>query len=371
MKMSIGRVTALAAAPVLLLAAAAAVMTAGNASASGSPPPPAGFEADSASFVSAQAGYVLGARDCSLLPCQALLETTANGGVTWAKVAAPSAALVPPFSTTPATAVSTVRFANASDGWLFNPGLWQTTDGGRKWQKVSLSGDAVALAVSGGEAYVSIGTPAGGFTTAKLYRSAVGSGTWSQVRGVAPQNDLTAFGHSAWAGVAPDLWTTANSGKTWTRLSFTCPAGVLSPSEVAASSPSDIAIACSDQGYPQPGMSIKEVFTSTNGGKTFREQGEPSQAGQVYQLAMVPGNPKVLTLEAASGATFLDRSVNGGKTWTQAEYEDGGTGLRDLAYVSATTGYTVHVSDSPALAYGLGLLKTTNAGKTWRTVKIP
>jgi photosystem II stability/assembly factor-like uncharacterized protein len=91
----------------------------------------------------------------------------------------------------------------------------------------------------------------------------------------------------------------------------------------------------------------------------------------VYQLAMVPGNPKVLTLEAASGATFLDRSVNGGKTWTQAEYEDGGTGLRDLAYVSATTGYTVHVSDSPALAYGLGLLKTTNAGKTWRTVKIP
>jgi photosystem II stability/assembly factor-like uncharacterized protein len=371
MKMSIGRVSALAAAPVLLLAAAAAVMTAGNASASGSPPPPAGFEADSASFVSAQAGYVLGARDCSLLPCKALLETTANGGATWAKVTAPTVQLVPPFSATPATAVSTVRFANKNDGWLFNPGLWQTTDGGKKWQRVSLSGDAVALAVSGGEAYVSIGKPDGGFTTAKLYKSAVGSGTWTQVRGVAPQNDLTAFGHSAWAGVAPDLWTTANSGKTWTKLSFKCPAGVLSPSEVAASSQSDVAIACSDQGYPQPGMSIKEVFTSTNGGKTFHEQGAPSEAGQVFQLAMVPGNPKVLTLEAASGATFLDRSVNGGKTWTQATYDDGGTGMRDLAYVSATTGYTVHVSDSPALAYGLGLLKTANAGKTWSTVKIP
>ncbi len=371
MKMSIGRVSALAAAPVLLLAAAVAVITAGNASASGSPPPPAGFEADSASFVSAQAGYVLGARGCSLLPCKALLETTANGGSTWAKVSAPNAQLVPPFTTSPATAVSTVRFANKNDGWLFNPGLWQTTDGGRKWQKVSLSGDAVALAVSGGEAYVSIGRPDGGFTTARLYKSAVGSGTWTQVRGVASQNDLTAFGHSAWAGVAPDLWTTANSGKTWTKLSFKCPPGVISPSEVAASSPADVAIACSDQGYPQPGMSIKEVFTSTNGGKTFREQGEPSEAGQVYQLAMVPGNPKVLTLEAASGATFLDRSVNGGTTWTQATFDDGGTGMRDLAYVSATTGYTVHVSDSPALAYGLGLLKTTNAGKTWRTVKIP
>ena len=371
MKMSIGRVSALAAAPVLLLAAADAVMTAGNASASGSPPPPAGFEADSASFVSAQAGFVLGSRGCSLLPCKALLEKTANGGATWAKVAAPNVKLVPPFTTTPATAVSTVRFANKNDGWLFNPGLWQTTNGGKTWRRVALSGEAAALAVSGGEAYVSIHNANGSFVTAKLYKSAVGSTTWTQVRGVAPQNDLTAFGHSAWAGVAPDLWTTVNSGKTWTKLSFKCPAGVLSPSAVAASSPSDIAIACSDQGYPQPGFSIKEVFTSTNGGKTFHLQGKPSEAGQVYQLAMVPGNPKVLTLEAASGATFLDRSVNGGKTWAQAEFFDGGTGMRDLAYVSPATGYIVHVSDSPALAYGLGLLKTTNAGKTWRTVKIP
>src|ERR1700733_3176708 len=164
MKMSIGRVTALAAAPVLLLAAAIAVTTAGNASASGSPPPPAGFEADSASFVSAQAGYVLGSRDCSLLPCRALLETTANGGKTWAKVTAPNVKLVPPFTTAPATAVSTVRFANKNDGWLFNPGLWQTTDGGKKWQKVGLPGDVAALAVSGGEAYVSIQKPDGGFT---------------------------------------------------------------------------------------------------------------------------------------------------------------------------------------------------------------
>jgi hypothetical protein len=38
--------------------------------------------------------------------------------------------------------------------------------------------------------------------------------------------------------------------------------------------------------------------------------------------------------------------------------------MRDLAYVSATTRCLVHVSDSPALAHGLGLMKTTNAGKT-------
>ncbi|HEX4089377.1 MAG TPA: hypothetical protein VHZ33_11705 [Trebonia sp.] len=371
MNISFGRVTALAVAPVLLLAAAVAVVTAGNAGASGPPPPPKGFEADSASFVSAQAGYVLGSRGCSLLPCKALLEKTANGGTSWAKVTAPNVRLVPPFTASPASAVSTVRFANKNDGWLFNPGLWQTTNGGKSWHRVALSGVAGALAVSGGEAYVSTQPANGSSLQAKLYKSAVGSGRWTLVRGVGPQNQLTAFGHSAWAGVAPDLWTTTNGGKTWAKLTFNCPAGVLSPSPVAASSPSDIAIACSDQGFPQPGMSIKEVFTSTNGGRTFREQGKPSEAGEVYLLAMVPGHQKELTLVAASGATFLDRSVNGGKTWTQATFTDGGTGMRDLAYVSATTGYQVHVSDSPALAYGQGLLKTTNAGKTWRTVKIP
>jgi photosystem II stability/assembly factor-like uncharacterized protein len=321
--------------------------------------------------VSAQAGYVLGSRDCSLLPCKALLETTANGGATWAKVPAPNVQLVPPFTASPATAVSTVRFAGKEDGWLFNPGLWQTTDGGKQWRKVALPGVVGALAVSGGEAYVTTQPANGSSNQAKLYKSAVGSSAWVLVRGVAPQHQLTAFGHSAWAGVPPALWTTTNSGKTWKKLLFDCPAGVLSPSEVAASSPSDIAIACSDQGYPQPGMSIKEVFTSTNGGATFHQRGKPSEAGEVSLLALLPGNPKVLTLIAVSGATFVDRSVNGGATWTQATYSDGGTGMRDLAYVSASTGYMVHVSDSPALAYGLGLLKTVNAGKTWPAVTIP
>lgn len=371
MKMSFGRVTALATVPVLVLAAAAAA-TATAASASGPPPPPAGFEADSASFVSAQDGYVLGARKCSLLPCPALLEKTANGGKTWAKVTAPSVELVPPFTAKPAGAVSTVRFENASDGYLFNPGLWQTTDGGKQWRKVSLPGVVGALVVSDGEAFASVEPANGSANAARLYKSAVGSSSWTKVGSVAPGNVLTADGHSAWAGVAPDLWTTANSGKSWSRLSFRCPAGEPAASEVAAASPSDVAIACSDQGYPQPGDSVKEVFTSVNGGRSFRQVGaRPSAAGEVSLLAMVPGSPKELTLIGTSGATFFDRSVNGGATWTRTEDYDGGTGLRDLAYVSASTGYAVHVSETPALAYGLGLIKTANAGKSWTTVKIP
>src|SRR5712691_942742 len=71
MRKSFGPAVALAALAALVLG-----LGAGSASAqpaSGNPPPPKGFEADSASFVSAQAGFVLGARHCSLLPCPALL----------------------------------------------------------------------------------------------------------------------------------------------------------------------------------------------------------------------------------------------------------------------------------------------------------
>ena len=365
--------TALAAVPMLLLAAGA-----GSASAqpgSGTPPPPPGFEAQSASFISAQTGFVLGARHCSILPCKALLDETINGGKTWKAVPAPAVQLEPHFTGSPASAVSSVRFANAKDGWLFGPGLWSTTDGGKHWQRVKLSGAVYMMTASGGEAYAAAEPVNAGPYQAHLYKSAVGSGKWSAIPKVAPVLSLTSFGHSAWTGVAPDLWTTTNDGKTWAKLSFKCPTGYPSSSEVAASSVKDVAIACSNQGKPQPGESYKEVLVSANGGRTFHAvPAFPPIAGQIYGLAMAAGNPKVITINSASGASYLYETLNGGKTWTNAvpkQGVDGGLGFADLAYVSATTGYVIHFMGTPYLAYGHGLMKTTNAGKTWTKVSIP
>jgi hypothetical protein len=80
LKMSLGRTSALAAIPMLLPALGPGIASAQPAG--GNPKPPKWFEAASASFVSAQTGFVLGARKCSTLPCKALLETTVNGGKT-------------------------------------------------------------------------------------------------------------------------------------------------------------------------------------------------------------------------------------------------------------------------------------------------
>jgi len=365
------RATALAAVPLLLALGASG---ASAQPASGNPPPPV-FEAQAASFVSARTGFVLGTRDCSRLPCTALLEKTANGGVTWTSVPVPAVSLVPRFTASPASAVSSVRFENADDGWLLAPALWATTDGGKRWHRVTaVPGEIVDLAVSDGEVYVSAEPANGGLNQTRMYASRVGSNNWALIPRVTPQNLLTVFGHSVWAGsangVTPGLWTSADSGRHWSRLSFRCPRTALSASEVAAASRSDVAVACSDEGYPQPGLSVKELFTSTDGGRTFHRAGEPPEPGQVYGLAMPPRNPRVITLNAASGASYLDQSADGGRTWTENVYPDGGLGFADLAYASATTGYVIHFMGSPVIAYSEGLMKTTDKGGTWKTVTI-
>ncbi len=373
MKMSLTRGMALAAGPLLLLAAGAG--TAAAQPGSGTPPPPPGFEVQSASFVNAQTGFALGARHCSILPCKALLEKTVNGGKTWTAVHAPAVELQPHFTGTPATAVSSVRFATASDGWLFGPGLWATTNGGKTWARVKPPGAVYMLATSGGEAYAAVEPALGGPFQAHLYKSAVGSGTWSLIPKVAPAISLTAFGHSAWTGVAPDLWTTVNSGKTWSKLSFNCPAGYPSSSEVAASSVNNVAIACSNQGDPQPGFSYKEVLVSANGGRAFHAvRAFPPILGQVYGLAMAVGNRQVITMNSASGASFLYETRTGGNAWTNAVQKqgiDGGLGFADLGYASSTVGYVVHFMGIPQIAYSQGLMKTVNAGKSWTSVSIP
>lgn len=368
MRVSFGRAVVLAAVPAVLVAlgagSAAALPASGN-------PAPAGFEADSASFVSAQTGFVLGTSNCSELPCKALLRKTVNGGKTWTAVPAAPVSLVPPFTAPPLANVSTVRFENASDGWLFNPGLWATTNGGVRWHRVSLPGEVIALAASDGLVFAVTEPVNGGIGQATLYRSQVGTSTWTRVAGVAPASALTVSGHSVWAGIAPTMSTSTDGGKHWSKLPFSCPPNLPDATALAAASPANVALDCTNPSDPVPGSGPKAVFTSANGGRTFHLAGHPGDSGNTGLIAMPPGNPQVITLTATNGASYLYRSVDSGKTWRMATYFDGGVGFRDLAYASASTGYMIHYNGGPVIANGMGLMKTANAGASWSTVPIP
>jgi hypothetical protein len=82
-------------------------------------------------------GWVLGTAPCADTTCLSLLHTT-DGGRTWASIPAPPAALLP--GGYPPGGVRSVRFADVNDGWIFNPDLWATHDGGAHWGRVGLPG---------------------------------------------------------------------------------------------------------------------------------------------------------------------------------------------------------------------------------------
>jgi photosystem II stability/assembly factor-like uncharacterized protein len=367
----LGRAVAVAAAPVLIIAlgggsaAGRSPGTVGSGQARAPAAAPAGFEPVSASFMSVGSGYVLGTRGHTRLPGAALVVKTVNGGRTWAAVTAPPVRLVNPVGVVPGTSVSAIRFADASNGWLFNPALWVTHDGGRHWRQLSLLGTVHALATSGGQVFASVAPRGGG--PARLYTSPVGADRWTRVPAVVPAGVLTFSGHAGWAGLPPNLWATSDL-RHWHKLpAFQAPRNY-TPQVLAAGSSARLVLVCG--GDAGMGQETKLVYASANGGVTFSRAGSAPRGGFAAGLAVPPGRPQAVTLAAVSAASWLYQSADGGRTWrSTVRYDDGGAGWHDLRYVSPAVGWLVHGSSWSVNLNAL--MRTVNAGATWYKVAIP
>jgi hypothetical protein len=356
------RAAAVAVAPALLLGLGASSAVGAVAHPGAAASASARFEPASASFVSGRIGFVLGARGCANLPCSARLVRTANGGRTWTAVHAPAVPLVAAYTASPRFAVHTVRFADSRDGWLFGPGLWATHDGGGHWQRIYLPGTVTAVAASNGVAYASLSPYGGGHS--RLYESRVATNRWTLVPGVVPAGALTLYGHAGWAGVAPGLWATTDL-RHWHKLSFSCSPYTFS--NLAAGTRTRLVVLC--MGNAAAGSAGKMIYASANGGRTFWKVGPAPLQGSSGAIAVPPGRPQIVTLAARDGASLLDRSVNGGRTWTWVQYNDGGIGWRDMAYVTPAIGWIIH-GDVGDLTHN-GLMRTVNAGAAWYNITIP
>ncbi|MFN7939041.1 MAG: hypothetical protein U0R19_37285 [Bryobacteraceae bacterium] len=106
--------------------------------------------------------------------------------------------------------------------------------------------------------------------------------------------------------------------------------------------------------------------TSTNGGA-------PMTSGRIAALAMDPRDPKVIYAGAATGGVW--KTTDGGENWVpltddQPSLATGAIALDpvnpDIVYVG--TGEANFSGDS---YYGVGLLKSTDGGKTWRHIPGP
>ena len=178
-------------------------------------------------------------------------------------------------------------------------------------------------------------------------------------------------GKAAWfgtstAGTSAYLWATAD-GVHWRKYPFSCPAG-LGLGGIAAASSWQVAFLCANaQGMYH---TVKEVLLSVNGGRTEHLTGQVPLAGDVYGFAVPPYRAAVITIAVVTpGLNYLYRSANGGKTWTEIAVSgtSGGVSLSSLSYVSPTVGWVV--VNQPGFPGPDQLLRTSDAGRTWRAVR--
>src|ERR1700678_3953974 len=88
--------------------------------------------------------------------------------------------------------------------------------------------------------------------------------------------------------------------------------------------------------------------------------------------AISAGSASQLVVAAASGASMLYHSADGGAQWSTAYYAgDGGLGFNDLGFTTGTNGVVVYgpvLSDNNAEGRPGRLLLTSNGGASWQRV---
>jgi hypothetical protein len=83
----------------------------------------------------------------------------------------------------------------------------------------------------------------------------------------------------------------------------------------------------------------------------------------------VAASPATVAVTAASGGTFISASFDNGHTWVGTlAFGDGGVGLSDLGFTTATQGVVIYgqINYPP----GLQLLMTHDGGHSWIPVNV-
>ena len=323
-------------------------------------PVPKGFAPASVTFVSASSGWVLGTAPCAKPPCTSVVRTT-DGGRTWAGIAAPRAPLNVPAGAAN-SGVSTIRFANRTDGWAFGPDLWSTHDGGATWHQVPLAATNATvedLEASGGRVHVALTTDTG---EVRLETSAVGADlfTPAPVRvligaGPVPSGQIVLHGAAGWF-VQVDRTVVGGArlvNGQWTQWTPPC-ATAGGPAWLTVTSDRDLEAAC-DVGLWTGGSAQERLFVSHDGGTTFTDTAGIPQPS----VAAIAATPAAIVVGVPTGT--LIRSADQGVTWATAYHRAGTSTFADVGFTTATQGVAVLVS--PAT-----LLMTHDAGRTWAAV---
>jgi hypothetical protein len=345
---------------------------------------PGGFEPGSVTFISATTGFVIGIDStCAAGSCVALARTS-DAGATWVSLPAPPAVYLNHFGTrATAPAVSEVRFADALDGWIYGPSLLATHDGGATWQQLDLGGSVVALETSGGfvDAVVSpCSTQETCSGSLRLEQAPATGGSFTTVlTGPTVQSSSTGMlalslhapvGFVNVSGVGSPqfgLWATRSLANPSGWNPFPDPCAISAGYSLDAFVGPDVTSLYSlCSGVGGAGSVMKEVVKTQSGQSTV--VGLPPPGGDPESLAATSSG--TLVVSAASGASELYRSTDGGTTWSTLTFNDGGIGFNDLGFTTSTQGVVIHGQPGPPTDYASQLLMTYDGGATWQAVPI-
>jgi hypothetical protein len=328
----------------------------------------AGFEPASVTFVSALQGFVLGtSKTCATSTC-GIVASTSDGGANWSLVA-----LFPAPISGASPAVSKVRFATKNDGWAFDPQLWSTHDGGRTWTHQATPGPVSDVEASGGVAYAleaSCGT-APCAQGDRLLKTPVSTDNWSAISGpklADGAGSLAPHGNTVWVvvnGGGTGTFDMVVGGSSWHRLANPCATAGADLALVGAAPVSTTQLFELCAGDPGAGSETKVVLFSSDGGAhATATSAAPARGGLASGIAAA--STAVVAVPAASGASYVYRSADGGHTWgTPLSQGDGGVGYFDVGFTTATQGVAVY--GNPAQGNS-SLLMTHDAGATWKPV---
>lgn len=266
-----------------------------------------------------------------------------------------------------------IRFANPSDGFVFGNGLRETTDGGEHWASAVSPGSSIeSLEVIDGQVLAVAGscTANGGCAqTGALMRRPLAGGAWRVVAQVADRGAIATQARVAAVLDGAKVIVTANGGISTTTRATPCSAeGINAPASLSVTSPNGLALLCTGNGAA--GSVDKTVYVSDDLGAHWTKAGSPARGGDPEELSA--GSTSQLVVAAASGASMLYYSADGGAQWTTAYYAgDGGLGFNDLGFTTATNGVVVYgpvLSDNNAEGRPGRLLLTSNGGAGWQSI---
>ena len=245
--------------------------------------------------------------------------------------------------------------------------LLVTTDGARSWHRVSLGSAGRVRAVAGGDgqAYALVLTcsQAGNCHDVRLYRSTVGSLSWSRVSAAGTAGaagadliSIAAWGSTVWLTVgngetpAPALLVSTNSGRSFHREAALAAVACWQ----SADSLSVVWVTCSE------GMSLAFVRFASGVRRMLPVTG--AGTGNTF-LDPISGSTAIFGT-ALGNFVGLYETRNGGRSFTKIGRLPGPS-----AGISTTVTFLT-ARDGLGLVYGGPLLRTTDGGTTWVTVRL-